>query len=117
MSLFDRFHKRVHESLAISALLAAAVTMHIGWMSNLLIHRSTWAREQFTIIKSIGPISGLYLKSVISFILLFGIFVMIFRARDCSHWRDRALWFFIVSAVLFLVLTLPIVYSFSIQVR
>ena len=104
----------MHESLALSAYLSTAVTLQIAWMANLLVHRSPWVRDQFTLVPSIGPISGLYLKFAISYVLLFGIFVLIFRGRDCTKWRDRAFWFFLCSVMMFLVLTLPIVYEFSI---
>ncbi len=117
MSLWNLFHKRIHESLAISAFLSAALTLQGAWMANLLVNRSEWFREQFTLIASVGPIFGLYLKSVVGYLLLFGIFVLIFRARDCSHWRDRVFWFFLISIAMFLVLTLPIVYEFSISVE
>lgn len=115
--MFRLFHQRIHESLALSAMLSAAVTLQVAWIANLLVHRSEWMREQFTLIASIGPLSGLYLKTAIGYIFLFGIFVLIFRGRDCSHWRDRAFWFFLISVAMFLVLTLPIVYEFSISVQ
>jgi hypothetical protein len=117
MSIWNLFHKRIHESLALAAQFSVAVTLQIAWISNLLVHRSEWAREQATLIASIGPISGLYLESAVLYVLLFGIFVLSFRGRDCSHWRDRAFWFFLISIAMFLVLTLPIVYEFSITVR
>ncbi len=117
MSLWNFFHKRIHESLALAAFLSAAVTLQVAWMANLLAHRSEWVREQYTLVASVGPISGLYLKSAICYILLFGIFVLIFRGKDCSHWRDRVFWFFLISIAMFLVLTLPIVYQFSITVN
>jgi hypothetical protein len=93
------------------------VTLQAAWIANLLVHRSEWVREQATLVASVGPVSGLYFKSAVGYILLFGIFVLIFRGRDCSHWRDRAFWFFLVSIATFLVLTLPVVYEFSITVE
>lgn len=116
MSFLHFFHKRVHESLALSAYLSAAVTLQIAWIANLLVHRVPIVREQFNLIPSIGPVSGLYLKTIVSYFLLFGIFVLLFRGKDCSRWRERVFWFFLVSIVMFLVLTLPIVYEFSITV-
>lgn len=117
MSIFHLFHKRVHESLATAAFLSVAVTLQIAWMANFLVHRIPSIREQFNIIPSVGPVSGLYLKTFISSFLLFGIFVLLFRGKDCSHWRDRVFWFFLVSIVMFLVLTLPIVYEFTVTVE
>lgn len=117
MNFWNLFHKRVHESLAIAALLAAAVTLQCAWIANLLVHRSEWVREQYTLIASVGPLSGLYLDTIIGYVFLFGIFVLIFRGKDCSYWRERVFWFFLVSIVMFLVLTLPIVYEFSITVE
>ena len=114
MSLFK---KRIHESVALAAYLSAAIVFQIAWMANWLVHRSDWIQSQFNLVESVGPISGLYLKTAVGYFLLFGIFVVVFRGKDVSHWRDRVFWFFLFSLVMFFVLTLPIVYEFVVTVE
>ncbi len=112
--MFNLFKKRIHESVALSAYLSAALTLQIAWIANWMVHRSQWVRTQFTVSESIGPVSGLYAKSVIVYVLIFGLCVLLFRGRDVSHWRDRVFWFFLFSILMFGVLTLPIVFEFVI---
>ncbi|MBM5789955.1 hypothetical protein FJZ23_02620 [Candidatus Parcubacteria bacterium] len=112
--MFPFFHKRIHESVALSAMLAAALTLQIAWVSNWLVHRSELIRQRFTLDEALGPLSGLYLKTVVAYVLLFGIGVLVFRGRDVSHWRERAYGFFLFSVLMFVLLTLPIVYELQI---
>lgn len=115
--MFSFFHKRIHESVALAALLSASLTLQTAWIANLLVHRVEWVRDKFTLVESLGPISGMYLRSVVAYLLLFGIFILIFRGKDCAHWRERAFWFFLISILMFLILTLPVVYQFAITVE
>lgn len=110
------FTQRVHESIALGAYVAVAVTLHVAWIANWLVARSDWVAEQFTLVEEIGPITGLYLKSVIVFLMVFGLSVLFFRGKDCAPWRMRVLWFFFVSAVLFVFLSFPGLYEFQVSV-
>ncbi|MBI2475080.1 hypothetical protein HYV69_01510 [Candidatus Uhrbacteria bacterium] len=116
MKLFERFRNRIHESIALGAFMSAALTLQIAWISNLLVHRSETVRDLFNILPSIGPISGLYFKTIIAYVFLFGLSVLFFKGRDCSVWRGRVFGFFYISIVMFFVLTMPVVYEFSVSV-
>ena len=109
--------KRIHESIALSALLSGAFTLQTAWIANLLVYRNEWVRDWFTLSEKIGPISGMYLRSFIAYAVLFGVFMILWRGKDCSHWRQRVFWFFLISVVMFLIMTLPIVYQFSVTVE
>ncbi len=111
------FRQRIHESLALSAVFALSVTLHVAWLTNLLVHKIPAIQEWFTVSHTIGPVSGMYLFTLISFVLVFGVGVLVWRGRDCSHWRDRILWFFVVSLLVFFIMTLPIVYDFGVAVE
>lgn len=113
--MFHFFKPRVHESVALSIFLASAVTLQIAWMANWLVYRSVWMRQIMTLNSSMGPISGLYLKSLIAFVLLLGLFTLYFRGKDVSAWRERIVWFFCISVLMFVVLTLPPVFEFSVS--
>ncbi len=117
MKFLERFYHRIHESVALGAFFSAGLTLQVAWIANLLVHRSETIRDLFNIIPVVGPISGLYFKTFITYILLFGLSVLFFKGRDCSVWRGRVFGFFYISIVMFFVLTMPVVYEFSINVN
>lgn len=113
--MFNLFRNRIHESLALAALFAGAVALHVAWIDNLLITRSQLIREFITLNPDIGPISGLYVDTLGAFFVAFLLAAFFWRGRDVSHWRDRVFWFFVTSIVIFLLMTLPFVYGFAIS--
>lgn len=112
--MFYFFRNRIHESLALSALFAGAVALHVAWIDNLLITRSPIIRDWMILIPDVGSISGLYLDTLGAFFTTFLIAAAIWRGKDVAHWRDRVFWFFVVSIIAFLLMTLPFVYGFVI---
>ncbi len=108
---------RFHESIALAALFAASVTLHIAWISNLLVARVPFFRIWFSVVPSIGPVSGLYLKSLLVFLVLFVGGSFYWRGKDCSHLRKHIFHFFLFSIVAFFIMTLPFVYQFSVIVE
>lgn len=115
MKLFSR--SSFHESIACAALLATSIALHVSWICNLLIARSDWMRSIFTLSETIGPVSGLYLKTASSFVVVFLAAGYWWKGKDCSHLRSTLLRFFYVSILIFLCMTLPIVYQFSVLVE
>ena len=114
--MFQRLFKpRVHESVALAAIFAASVTLHVAWIVNLLVHRSETVWNWFLLDPDLGPISGMYTKTLITFFVIFVISSLLWRGRDCSHSRDRVFWFLVISIVMFLVMTLPFVYEFQLS--
>jgi len=107
------FKPRVHESVAIASVFAASVALHVAWITNLLVHRSETVWNWFLLDPDLGPISGMYTKTLITFFVVLIVSWLIWRGRDCSHSRNRVFWFFIASIVMFLVMTLPFVYEFQ----
>jgi len=115
--MLPRFFHRIHESLALSALLGGSFTLQSAWIANLLVHRSAWVRDVFTLSNEVGPISGMYLRSLVAYCLFVVLFSLLWRGKDCAHWRERVFWFFVISVVMFCVMTLPVVYQFSVSVE
>lgn len=114
--MFHIFSKdRFHESIACAALLAASITLHVMWIVNLLVVRIPFIAQLYSIIPSVGPISGMYLKAIATFVLVFLIAGWYWRGKDCSHHRRSLLTFFLLSTLIFFVMTLPFVYSFSVR--
>ena len=113
--MFHFFHNRIHEPLALAALFAGSVALHVAWIDNLLLTRSVLIRDWMTLNPDIGPISGLYLDTLGAFLTTFLIACAIWRGRDVAHWRERVFWFFAGSVIVFMFMTLPFVYGFVIS--
>lgn len=112
MSLFKQ---RIHESFALAAILAASSALHAAWIDNLLIFKSDTIAQWVTLNPDIGPISGLYVDVLGAYFTTLLIATAFWRGRDVSHWRDRVFWFFLVSIIFFLFMTLPFVYGFAVN--
>lgn len=108
------FRDRVHESFALAAILAGSVALHVAWIDNLLISRSSTIADWVTLNPDLGPISGLYIDVLGAYFVSLLVAAALWRGRDVSHWRDRVYWFFIASVVVFLLMTLPFVYGFAV---
>ncbi len=98
------FKSRIHESLAVAALFAAGVSLQAAWIANLV-----WFR-----MARVDSLMPLYVFVDTVFVIIFVLTVAWCRGRDCSDFRDRAYHFFLVSILIFSVMTLPIVYGFTI---
>lgn len=108
------FRKRVHESFALAAIFAGSVALHVAWIDNLLISKSPQIREWVTLNPDIGPISGLYIDTLGAFFVTLLLAAAIWQGRDVAHWRERVFWFFVLSIIIFILMTLPFVYGFVI---
>lgn len=107
------FKSRIHESIAIAAVIAAAVALHGLWIVNLLIIRSTSVSGFFHGASEEGAVSSLYLFGLLLFLTVWWILSLVFKSRDCSDYREGALWFFVASTIIFFVMTAPVVVGFS----
>jgi hypothetical protein len=108
------FKPRIHESVALAALFSASLTLNVAWIANLIMHRSDQVWTWFELSQRVGPISGLYTKTLLTFFIALIAFWIFLRGKDCSHHRESVFWFFIASIATFLVMTLPLVYGFQI---
>ena len=102
-----------HESIAIAVLFASAVTLQVAWMANLLVARVPVIRAWYDVVPSIGPISGLYLKSLLTFVVIFILSALYLRGKDCSMHRKNLLGFFLFSVFVFFIMTIPFIYQYS----
>ena len=106
--------KRIRESLALSAVFAGSVALHAAWIDHLLITRSEVIADWITVNPDIGPISGLYVDVLASFFVALLLALFFWKGKDVRAWQDRIFWFFVMSVVIFLVMTLPFVYGFAV---
>lgn len=114
--LFGLLQKRVHEPIALGALLGASISLHAAWILNLLFTRLPTLENYLTLSERIGPVTGMYAVTGVTFLVAFGLATIWFRGKDCAHFRSRAFWFFIASVAAFAVLTHPLVYEFELSV-
>ncbi len=109
------FNDRIHESLALAAIFAGGVALNVAWIDNLLVSRSVIMASWMNLNPEIGPISGLYVDTLGAFFVTYLIAAALWRGKDLAHWRDRVFWFFVVSIVLFIIMTLPFIYGFVVS--
>ncbi len=95
---------RIHESLAVAALLSAAVSLQVAWIANLV-----WFR-----MARVDALGSLYLFVATVYAIVYVLTAAWCRGRDCSDFRDRAYHFFLVSILIFAAMTLPVVYGFTV---
>jgi hypothetical protein len=112
--MLKRFFGRIHESFALAAIFAGSIALHVAWIDHLFISRSESFAQWVTLNPSVGPISGLYIDVIASFFVALLLAAGVWRGRDVSAWRERIFLFFIVSIVVFMVMTLPFVYGFAV---
>lgn len=116
--MFRSFFRRTHESLAVAAILAVSVTLHALWMVHLLFLRGiSSASFVVDVVVSRGWVQdrlfAIYVLLAVVYLCVFTGTVFFFRGRDCSHMRDRVLWFFLVSLIVYLLMTLPHIAGFK----
>ena len=101
--------------MALAAVFAGALTLNAAWLANLLATRIPAVHEWFIFTKSVGAISGLLLTSTIIYLVSFLLVTLWYRKRDCSHQREAAYWFLIISIIIFSIMTIPGIFEFRIS--
>lgn len=107
------FKSRIHESVAVAAIIAAAVALHGLWVVNLLITRLPSVGGFFYGFSEKSAVPSLYMFGLLLFLVVWCVLSLVFKGRDCSHHRESAFWFFAVSSIIFFVMTMPMVFGFS----
>lgn len=104
------FRQRIHESVAIAAVLSTSITLHALWIANLLMIRLPAVSGFFESGTSRGAVGGLCAFGVLCFLVVWCVLSLVFRGRDCSHHRESAFWFLVTSVIIFFVMTMPPVF-------
>lgn len=108
------FHRQyIHEPLALAATLSAALTINVLWIINLFFNRSWGFNFCAKVASGIEIMAIIYGLSIIIFFVLFGVLAIIFRGRDCSHYRNDAFGFLLISFLIYLLMTVPPIYEFN----
>ena len=103
------FRPRIHESIAFSGMFSAGISLHLFWIVNLLAQRLPFVAE-LLMFSDAGYIFGLYLVGFFTFVIAFVLLLTLLRGRDLSDHREHAFWFFLVSVVIYLVMTFPSIF-------
>lgn len=102
--MFHFFRRHANESVAVSALMAGAASLHAAWIANL-----GWFRFYAS-----GSSMPLYVFVAATYAVSFALAYAYARGRDASALRDQAFHSFVVAIVIFVAMTLPIVYRFAV---
>ncbi len=116
--MFFHFFRRTHESLAVAAILAVSVSLHALWIIHLLFLRGvTAASTVVDVVVARGWVQdrliAIYTILGLVYLISFGVTVFFFRGRDCAHVRDRIFWFFAISLIIYLLMTIPQIAGFE----
>lgn len=111
MSLFK---KHIPESLALASVFAVSISLQVAWIINLLVARNLAVREWLTFAPDFGALSGIFFVTVVVYLVSLFAVLLWYRHRDCSHQREHVLWVFVISIILFTLMTTPGIYSVTI---
>lgn len=100
--MFHWFKKRIHEPVAVAALVGAASALHAAWIVNLLFFRQAMA----------DTLSTLFLFAACVYAIMFALTLAWCRGRDCADLRERSIHALSVAVLVFLAMTFPLVYGF-----
>ncbi|HBR81106.1 MAG: hypothetical protein UX09_C0060G0009 [Candidatus Uhrbacteria bacterium GW2011_GWE2_45_35] len=103
--------RRIHESLSLAAVLSAAISLHALWIVNLLIGRYPDLTVYFDLASGLGIICGLYLFGLVVFFFSLGTIAVFYKDKDCSHHRLNVFLFLLVSLIIYVIMTVPVVYE------
>ena len=111
--LFMR-RKRLHEPFVFAACLSTALSLHLVLITNLFESRSDVLRLVFS-LSHIGSITGLFFACFLFWLSCFSLCLVFFRGRDLSSFRLDICRFFMVSVIIYLVMTFPPLFLFGIR--
>ena len=92
--------------LANGYLVAASLTFTVFWVANILKESYPSVKEFLEFYKPIGPLLGLFALSLAALV----IFSALFQVVKIKN-QNLAVWFFIVSTVVFAVMVFPPVFE------
>ena len=95
---------------ANTTLVSLALSLHVFWILNLFKEASPSVKEWLTFYNPVGPLSGLFIVSLVAFVLL----LLVLSPLRIKN-QQFALWFFIVSTVLFALMVFPPVFKIFVE--
>ncbi|MDP2720907.1 MAG: hypothetical protein Q8O75_03135 [bacterium] len=102
----EKNNQETQVSLANGYLVAAGLTFIVFWITNILKESYPSVKEFLEFYKPIGPLLGLFALSLASLV----IFSTVFQIIKIKN-QNIAVWFFIISAVLFAIMVFPPVFE------
>ncbi len=102
--MFRWMKRRIHEPVAVAAIIGAASALHAAWIVNLLFFRQSRT----------DTLAALYLFVACVYAIMFALTLAWCRGRDCGDLRERAIHALSVATMVFLAMTFPLVYGFAV---
>ncbi|OGH18334.1 MAG: hypothetical protein A3F31_02985 [Candidatus Levybacteria bacterium RIFCSPHIGHO2_12_FULL_38_12] len=93
-------------STANNVLVSGGLTLTVFWILNILKTAFPMVKSFLTFHKPVGPLSGLYIISILFFALLMFLFTS-FKIRS----QTKACWIYAVSIILFVIMVFPPVFE------
>ena len=89
-----------------SVLWSAAVSLTFFWKLNILKESFKGVKDFLNFFPSVGPLLGLFVFSVVVFLLAFGVFSLI-KPKS----QKLAFWVYLLSVVVFVFMVFPPVFG------
>jgi|SRR3989344_9522321 len=93
-------------SKANNLLVSSGLTLTVFWILNILKTAFPTVKSFLIFYEPVGPLSGLYIISILFFILLTAIFIS-FKIRSQTH----AYRIYVVSIILFVIMVSPPIFE------
>src|SRR3989338_11031296 len=89
-----------------NVLVSGGLTLTVFWILNILKTAFPTVKSFLTFYEPVGPLSGLYVISILFFVLFISLFTS-FKIRS----QTKAYWIYVVSVVLFVIMVFPPVFE------
>lgn len=89
-----------------SKLLAAGFTLNFFWVLNILKESYAGVKSILNFYAPVGPLLGLFISSVIVFVLSYLIFAMM-KPKS----QKTAFWFYTISVIVFFLMVFPPIFK------
>ena len=103
--------KKTNEHYGVAVLLSTSLTLHIVWILSLMATRSEEFERFLATGHNAGVFSGLYGLGFAFFLLSFFLIASWFKSKDCSHIRVKIFHFFLLSIIVFSIMSFPLFYG------
>lgn len=103
--------KKESKILTLSFLLSTAASFNLFWVMNILKAANTQFKRFLEVYPPVGPLSGLFLFSILALVVLFLPFTVILQQHQQNLRVKEVVIIYFASAILLFVMTFPLIFG------